>query len=140
MPRLGYTMPAVLVAPTLAQQIDWNQVIFWVVVLVGFAIAAAVVLVVIRKSLLSDSSPSAPVGFGLRELEAMRDRGELTEEEYQRARTRMVARLTGEDAAEPAEPADDAPMEVVPDDEDGSDPPEDGNGRDGDTEPDNPPR
>ncbi|MEM9251738.1 MAG: hypothetical protein AAGB29_05260 [Planctomycetota bacterium] len=96
--------------PILAQAMDWDRVIFWVVALVGLAIAGAVVLVVVRKVLMSESVAPPSVGFGLRDLEAMRDRGELTDEEYQRARGKMVARLAGEDEPGEAE----VPVEVVP--------------------------
>jgi hypothetical protein len=87
---------------TLGSTIPWNQVFLWVVVLVCVAIVGSVVLVVIRKALMSETrTMDAGGGFGLRELDAMHERGELSDAEHARARAKMLARLTGsaDDAA-----------------------------------------
>jgi len=85
---------------TLAATIPWSRVVTWVVALVVVAILGSIVLVWLRRALMSDTpSMDAGTGFGLRELDAMHQRGELSDEEHQRARAKMLAALTGPSAA-----------------------------------------
>ncbi len=68
---------------------------------------AATVLILIglwlkRRYLDDDERPDRVLssGFGLSELRAMRERGELTDDEFERARTRIVKRAQDEVAAD----------------------------------------
>jgi hypothetical protein len=76
----------------LAQSENAGEIFVWVVVLVIGLIALAAATLWVRSWIYR---PEEPVGggFSLGELAALRKKGEITEEEYQRARGRLVAML-----------------------------------------------
>ena len=81
-------MPAALPVSHLAQAASvfgWSLVVI-VLVVVGFMTIAW-----LRKWMKEDDIPSGGIGFGLSELRQMHARGELTDEEYERARGKMTA-------------------------------------------------
>src|SRR5918993_471246 len=80
-------MPAALPV-TLAQAASvfgWSLVVI-VLVVIGFMTIAW-----LCKWMKEDDIPSGGIGFGLSELRQMHARGELTDEEYERARGKMTA-------------------------------------------------
>jgi hypothetical protein len=86
------TMCLVLAEATL-QQAE-QQVLFWGVVLMGVVIAGTLVILAIRRVLKRQDAPAAAdAGFSLSELRAMRDRGEITSEEYEQTRARVIAKV-----------------------------------------------
>ncbi|HEV2296340.1 MAG TPA: SHOCT domain-containing protein [Tepidisphaeraceae bacterium] len=81
-------MPTLLPVSYLAQAasvVGWSLVVI-VLVVVGFGLISWV-----RKWMKEDDLPSGGTGFGLSELRQMHARGELTDAEYERARTKMTA-------------------------------------------------
>ncbi|MGN6367367.1 MAG: SHOCT domain-containing protein [Phycisphaerae bacterium] len=68
--------------------------ILMVIVVVG---GAGILL--IRRRLNAPDEPEAGVGFSLSELRAMRDRGELTAEEFETAKSRTIERVKANLAA-----------------------------------------
>lgn len=72
-----------------------GQVLLWVGILIGAVITLSVVVLILRRRLLGpDRSLNNPASI-MESLRAMRDRGELTPEEYERTRQAMIARATG---------------------------------------------
>lgn len=71
------------------------RAVFWAVVMLGVLIVGLLVFAVIRvvhKRMADDDN--APAGLTLHELRGMRARGELTDEEFERARA-IVLRQSG---------------------------------------------
>ena len=68
----------------------WALALLMVIVVIG-----GVALMVFRRHLTQADAAdkSANVGFSLAELRAMRDRGEITAEEYELTRARVVAKV-----------------------------------------------
>ncbi|MEM6333051.1 MAG: hypothetical protein AAF823_06900 [Planctomycetota bacterium] len=106
--------------PVLGQTIQWNGIVTWVVVIVVVAVLLSVVLVWIRRSIVADDPPmTSGIAFGPAELDAMLERGELTPDEHQRAREKMLAKMVGTQAPPPTDetppppalPADAAPLD-----------------------------
>ncbi len=90
-----------------------GQVLLWVGVLIGAVIAASVVVLVLRRKLLSpDHSVDNPASI-MESLRVMRDRGEISLEEYERTRQAMIARATGKPIPRSA-PAPARPTAVEP--------------------------
>jgi len=65
----------------------------------GFVLIAAVVvgwifIMILRRRLREpDAGVSDDAGFSLSQLRAMRDRGEITSEEYEQTRSRVIAKV-----------------------------------------------
>src|SRR5438128_619757 len=79
----------------LAQILDGekqHQVMVWGGLLMVAVVAGFGVILLIRRYLRDPSAgqPADP-GFSLSELRAMRDRGEITPEEYENTRARVIA-------------------------------------------------
>jgi predicted nucleic acid-binding Zn ribbon protein len=66
-----------------------THVIVLVGVLIALVIAGGVVVMLLRKRLLAKDDASADVGL-FDALKQMRDRGEMTQEEYEAARRKVV--------------------------------------------------
>lgn len=88
---------------TLAQrsaELVFQRMAPWLVVLFVAAMAGGAVLFYLRHRLLSSGDPAAGSRGLLEELRAMRDRGELDNEEFEQARLSMIAKATGKDLRE----------------------------------------
>lgn len=71
---------------------DLGPIFFWSLLLIGLLIAGFFVVVLVKRRLAkADDGPQ--IGFSLSDLRQMRQQGQLTEEEYERARAKMVASL-----------------------------------------------
>ena len=83
----------------LAQEIDpvkQQQLIFWLSVVLGVVIVGFTAIMLFRGFLRKTGEQTpADAGFSLSELRAMRDRGEITPEEYEHTRARVVAKVRG---------------------------------------------
>jgi hypothetical protein len=89
---LGYLAPLPL-AQTLSPQ-QRNAMLFWLGVLLVIVVIGFAVLMLFRRRLTEEQAPSSQdVGFSLSDLRAMRDRGEITAEEYERTRAKVVANV-----------------------------------------------
>ena len=73
-----------------------------VLVLLGFVLFLALVglalIVYIQRRILRDPDDDNRSGTLFSDLRAMRDRGEISDDEYERTRAVMIARATGKDA------------------------------------------
>ncbi|MBX3355906.1 MAG: SHOCT domain-containing protein [Phycisphaeraceae bacterium] len=63
----------------------------YAVVIILVAIAGGVIMMISRRK-IDSAAAAGPVGFTLADLKELRDRGELSEEEFERARQEVIAR------------------------------------------------
>ncbi len=71
----------------------WAQsVVVWSIVMLGAIIVGAVVLFVVRRRMLSDDGSDSAGMLSLQDLREMRDRGELSEEEFEAAKGALLGR------------------------------------------------
>lgn len=99
---------AVLIAPTLALDPGLRTLI-WSGVLIGVVVAAVAGVLLLRRKITAPDSPMSGVpSIGLEELRRMRDRGQITEEEFQQARNRVIRKASARLAADKAQGADGA--------------------------------
>ncbi len=96
----------------------FRELLPWLLLLLGLVVLGALLMVWIRRSFLSGDSGADDVqGFTLRSLREMRERGEISDEEYERARSAMIARVRSEKPASTgnaAETSDEAPDGAKP--------------------------
>lgn len=82
---------------TLAQQAqskgDILPVVLWLGILIVVTIVGGLVVLAIRKRILARSSDGADEGSLMDSLRAMRDRGELSPEEFEATRRAMIERV-----------------------------------------------
>lgn len=68
------------------------SIIIWSLVLMAVVIGGYVAVMWVRRS-LRQGEQATPVGFSLDDLRRMHREGQLTDEEFERARAKMVAGL-----------------------------------------------
>jgi len=92
---------------TPAQQ---HSVIFWCVVMILITLAGFGIIVYIKRRMNAHAQQAKyDTGFSLSDLRDMRDRGEITPEEYEQTRARVIAKVKGrarQDDREKREAAD----------------------------------
>jgi hypothetical protein len=81
-------MPPLIPVTYLAQA---ASVVGWSIVVIILVVAGFATISWLRKWMKEDDIPSGGTGFGLSELRRMHARGELTDEEFERARGKMTA-------------------------------------------------
>ena len=69
----------------------FSDVMPWLLLFMGLVIVGGVIIMLARR-LLNTSSRTQP-GFTLHDLRTLHTKGELTDEEFERAREAMIARL-----------------------------------------------
>jgi hypothetical protein len=89
----------------------FGEILPWLLVLIGVVMAGGVLIMFIRRRLQDSSSSSSP-GFTLQDLRNLHARGELTDDEFERAKTQMIGNLKSTtkpkpeaDAADPRDAA-----------------------------------
>ena len=78
----------------LAQDFRWNDMLLWSSLLAGMVIFLGLVAALVRRWLNKqgeDDTLGNPTGFSLHELKQMRDSGQLSEDEYETAREKLIA-------------------------------------------------
>ncbi len=85
------TVPSALAGSGAASRL-FSEVMPWLLLLMGLVIVGGVIIMLARR-LLNDTSSSTQPGFTLHELRTLHTKGELTDEEFDRAREAMIARL-----------------------------------------------
>ena len=70
-----------------------GQIVPWAIVLIVLLVIAFFGLTWLSRRLGPDDSPTENIGFTLQDLRAMRDRGELTEQEFLKARSHMIEQV-----------------------------------------------
>jgi hypothetical protein len=79
---------------------DRRNLIVWLGILMGVVIVGFTAILLLRRWLRDPSGgESQDPGFSLSELRAMRDRGEITPEEYEQTRARVIAKVKASTAA-----------------------------------------
>jgi hypothetical protein len=72
---------------------DLSSVFVWSFVLIAAVIAGFILVAWAKRRLKADDEPAAPAGFTLADLREMHRAGQITTEEFERARSKMVAGL-----------------------------------------------
>lgn len=100
----------------------FGRILPWLGLLVLLVVLGGIVITMIRRAATGhDGIGAARAGFTLHDLRAMHRRGELSDEEFERAKDGMLGRATaGANAAPPAPPAD-RPAAEAPDASDAPD-------------------
>jgi hypothetical protein len=70
------------------------EVLPWVLALIGFVVVAGVIIMWLHRRVRSDQ-PSGGDGFTLHDLRQLHARGELSDEEFERARESVIAGVRG---------------------------------------------
>ena len=123
---LAQELPGQPRALTGAQQ---HSVIFWCVVIILVTSGGFGLIAYVRRYMLSRAREAKyDTGFSLSDLRAMRDRGEITPEEYEQTRARVISKVKGRARQEEQRKLEEAAgeSELSPD-EGGDDLPESGN-------------
>jgi hypothetical protein len=69
-----------------------SKVFPWLLVLIGVILVGGVVLMLIRRNLSSETT-SPSTGFTLHDLRTLHDAGEISDEEFDRAKKMMIGRV-----------------------------------------------
>lgn len=70
------------------------DVLIWGGILIAVVLVASFFIMLLRRRLKDGSAASPPdAGFSLSDLRAMRDRGEITPEEYEQTRANVIAKV-----------------------------------------------
>ncbi len=73
-----------------------SEVFTWGVILILLIVVGGAVIMMIRRRLRdAAANAGADAGFSLSDLRAMRDRGEITSDEYEQTRARVIAKVKG---------------------------------------------
>src|ERR1041384_3409771 len=70
-----------------------SQTLYWCTVILGVAIVGFLGIMIFKKFWRQKETPGMDVGFSLSDLRAMRDRGEITPEEYEQTRAKVIANV-----------------------------------------------
>ncbi len=85
------TVPPALAGSGAASRL-FSEVMPWLLLFMGLVIVGGVIIMLARR-LLNDTSASPRPGFTLHELRTLHTKGELTDEQFERARETMIARV-----------------------------------------------
>jgi hypothetical protein len=88
------TMHALVIAASRSAKSDrlFTELLPWLLLLLAVVLIGAVVIYFIRRSIYNQSA-SSKAGFTLHDLRELRSAGELTDEEFERAKAQMIGRL-----------------------------------------------
>jgi hypothetical protein len=81
-------MPAPVSITPLAQTVS---ILGWSAVLILFIVGAFMVVMWLRRWIKEDDVPTAKIGFSLTDLRELHRRGEMSDDEFERARAKMTA-------------------------------------------------
>jgi hypothetical protein len=81
-------MSLTVVPTTLAQTVS---ILGWSAVLIVFLIGAFMAVMWLRRWIKEDDVPAGKIGFSLTDLRELHRRGEMSDEEFERARAKMTA-------------------------------------------------
>jgi uncharacterized membrane protein len=71
-----------------------GDVLMWGAILIGIVFVGSLFIMLLRRRLKDPAlSTGADAGFSLSDLREMRDRGEITIEEYEQTRARVIAKV-----------------------------------------------
>jgi hypothetical protein len=84
-------MSRIMLPPLLAQSADPLDVFMGVLLLVVVLVGGFMALMYFKKWLKEDDEPSSDIGFTLGDLRQLHKNGKMSDEEYEKARTQMIA-------------------------------------------------
>ncbi len=90
-----------MIVSHLAQAAEAASVVGWLLVVIVLVVGGFAAISWLRKWMREDDLPAGGMGFGLGELRQMHARGELSDAEYERARSKMTASAKAVTAAMP---------------------------------------
>lgn len=93
----------------LAQARDPTPVLIWIGVLIVAVVVLFAALMLVKRKLFGREKDNATDRGLFDDLRAMRDRGEITQAEYDATRKAMAARITGKPVAPKEKPKPDGP-------------------------------
>jgi hypothetical protein len=85
-----------------------NEALVWLALLLGLTIVGFIAIMLLRRWYRGTTSPDGAAGFTLHDLRQMRAAGQLSDEEFEKARDAMITRLRSRSAD-----ADDTTSETV---------------------------
>ena len=102
----------------LAIQLEAAQstTIFWCSVILAVSVVGFLGIMVFKRFWRSNEAPSENAGFSLSDLRAMRDRGEITPEEYEQTRANVIAKVkqrATESKPKPKRAGDESPTDLA---------------------------
>ncbi|MBS0191248.1 MAG: hypothetical protein U0573_15580 [Phycisphaerales bacterium] len=71
------------------------DVLLWVAILLGATLSGSIVILQLRKRLFAESRREQDPGSLLEQLRAMERKGEISTEEFNRVRNKMVEKVSG---------------------------------------------
>ena len=77
-----------------------GEMLPWLVALLGASLVGGVLLFWLYRRFVADSGPDETAAGFMGELRAMRDRGEISDDEFEQTRLAMIAKATGRDVDE----------------------------------------
>ena len=80
------------------------DIFFWGAILIAVVVVGSVFLMILRRRMNAAHASAQDAGFSLSDLRAMRDRGEITPEEYEQTRARVIAKVKSQTAPKPPTP------------------------------------
>lgn len=93
-----------------AESLSEEHLLMWGGILILIVLAGFFVIMAVRRRFAESGRHAAQdPGFSLSSLRELRDRGELTPEEYDRMRARVIAKVKGQAPPREPEPENDAP-------------------------------
>lgn len=90
MDAVNYLLLAATSAPLPDGRTAFMQMLPWLIGLLVIVILGGAALVIVRNRLKASETASPDTGFTLADLRALRDRGEISEQEYHVARNKIV--------------------------------------------------
>ena len=99
--------------PTVVQ----NQTFFWSAVIMVVAVVGFSAIMIFKRFWKRNEQPAQEAGFSLSDLRAMRDRGEITPEEYEQTRANVIAKIkkkADEPRPKPKPDAGASPTDLAP--------------------------
>ena len=94
-----------LATPTNDGQV-FGEILPWLLLLLGAVIVGGIFIYIARR-MTQGGEDASNVGFTLHDLRELHARGELTDEEFERARAQMIAKVKSAADNDDAESADD---------------------------------
>src|SRR5688572_4124331 len=79
-----------IVPPILAES-GMASVVFWSLVLIALLLGGYFTVMWLRRTLKEEDDAPSPIGFTLSDLRQLHREGKMTDEEFERARGKMVA-------------------------------------------------
>ncbi len=80
-----------------ATQNDYGKLFVWSLILIAVVVVGFFVVVWVKRRMQAQDPPTAPLGFTLADLRELHRSGKMTDEEFERARGKMVASLKRQD-------------------------------------------